>query len=95
MSVIGRKCLKGVRLWKSRPYFLKQPGLAELARIIKASVIVGKDMRAMLAAQPIKGFTTPLRENNGLGPANGGSILIIWQPASTQDVRVGHDVRMK
>lgn len=83
MTVVGRKCLKGIGLWKRRPYLLKQPGLAQFAREIKAGIIAGKDMVAMLTAQPVKGFTASLGKDNGLRLGNGGPIIIIRQPTGT------------
>jgi hypothetical protein len=74
---------------------LKQPGLAEFAREIKAGIMVWKDMSAMLAAHSVKGLTASLGENDGLGLANGGSIFLIWQAACTKDVLLGYDIRVK
>ena len=93
--VVGRYPLKGMGAGKRGTHFLKQPGLAKLAWVIIAHIIVGKDMGAMLAAHPVKGFTAPLSNDDGLSLAYGSSILTIWQPASAQNVPIGHNVWMK
>jgi hypothetical protein len=57
---VGRQAVKGIGSWKRGAHFLKQPGLAHLAWKIKPHIIVGKDLRAVLSAHPVKGFATPL-----------------------------------
>jgi hypothetical protein len=49
----------------------------------------------MLAADSVKSFTAPLRQNDGLGSANSSQVLIIWQPACAQDILVRDNVRME
>jgi hypothetical protein len=80
---------------KRRSDLLKQPGLADFAREIKAGIIVREDVRTVIAAHPVKGFTAPLREDDSLSPGNGGAIFIIWQPTCAQNVFVGYNIRVK
>jgi hypothetical protein len=74
---------------------LKEPGLADFAGEIKAGITVWKYMGAMLAAHSVKGLTASLRQNDGLGLANSGPILLIWQTACTKDILLGYNVGMK
>jgi len=82
MLVVVRNRIKGIGMGKRGPHLLKQPGLADLSRKVKAGIIVGKDVRTMVSAHPVKGFTAPLREDDSLSLGNGHAVFVVWQPTS-------------
>jgi hypothetical protein len=93
--IIGRQPIKGMGAGKRGVQLLKQPGLAHFARKIKADIIVGKDVKTMLAAHPVKGFFAALGKDHGLSLTNGGEVFLVWQAAGANDVPPGHNVWVK